>query len=241
MARDIERKDDAPAATSSQDEIEAFRRKLAALPQARPAGGRGRLIFAIDATASRQPTWDRACHLQAEMFGETAAIGGLDVQLVFFRGFGECKSSAWVSDAERLMRLMTAVRCLGGQTQIRKVLRHAVAEAGRHKIAALVYVGDCMEERLDELGQLAGELGMLGVPGFFFHEGGDPAAAEAFRQLARLSGGAYCHFDASSARTLRELLSAVAVFAAGGRAALADYARRSGGAALQLTRQLGRG
>ena len=56
---------------------------------------------------------------------------------------------------------------------------------------------------------IAGELGMLGVPAFFFHEGGDPTAQSCFRQMAKLTRGAYCHFDASSAAQLKELLSAV--------------------------------
>ena len=49
--------------------------------------GRARLIFAMDATASREPTWDRACQVQGQMFLETAALGGLEVQLVYYRGF----------------------------------------------------------------------------------------------------------------------------------------------------------
>ena len=51
---------------------------------------------------SRQPTWDTACTLQADMFREAAAIGGLDIQLVYFRGLGECRASGWVADSERL-------------------------------------------------------------------------------------------------------------------------------------------
>ena len=58
--------------------------------------------------------------------------------------------------------------------------------------------------------------------------------------MARLSGGACCPFDAGSARQLRELLRAVAVYAAGGQRALEDYSRRTGGEVLRLTRQLTR-
>ena len=42
------------------------------------------------------------------------------------------------------------------------------------------------------------------------------------------------------ARQLRELLRAVAVYAAGGQRALEDYSRRTGGEVLRLTRQLTR-
>jgi hypothetical protein len=230
-----------PDKAAGSGEVADFLRKLAATPAVRPtAGKRGRLMFALDATASRQPTWDRACHIQAEMFKETAALGGLDIQLVFYRGFGEFRSTGWLGDSRELARRMTGVSCLGGRTQIAKLLRHALAETRREKINALVFVGDAMEEDVDELGHLAGELGLLGVPVFVFHEGRDPVAARTFQQVARLSNGAYCRFDANSAQQLRELLSAVAVFAAGGRPALENYSRRAGGAVLQIARQLGK-
>lgn len=220
-------------------EVDAFLRQLAATPpSATAAGTRGRLIFAMDATASREPTWDRAAHLQAEMFKQTEALGGLEVQLIYYRGFGECRASPWVTEPSKLLRYMTGVFCLAGQTQIGKVLKHAVKETKRRKVSALVFVGDAMEEDVDHLGHLAGELGLLGVPCFMFHEGNDPVARRAFQQIARLSGGAFCAFDSGSARQLRELLSAVAVFAAGGRRALADYSARTGGLVPQLTHQV---
>jgi hypothetical protein len=227
-----------PEKPTARTEVDAFLQKLAAMPSARPAGQRGRLIFALDATASRQPTWDRACHIQAEMFKETAALGGLDIQLVFYRGFGEFHASAWLGSAADLLKQMTAVTCLGGKTQIGKVLRHAIADTKRQKVNAVVFVGDCMEEDIDKLCSFAGELGLLNVPVFVFHEGRETRAANAFRQIARLSNGAYCPFDANSAQQLRELLSAVAVYAAGGRPALEDYSRRTGGATLLIASQV---
>ena len=80
--------------------------------------------------------------------------------------------------------------------------------------------------------------GLRSLPVFVFHEGHEPVAERAFREIARLSGGAYCRFDASSAQQLRDLLSAVAVFAAGGRRALEDFGRRKRGVALQLTHEI---
>ena len=223
---------------SSQGAVNDFLRKVATTPAVRPGEGRGRLIFAMDATASREPTWDRASHIQAEMFSETAALGGLDIQLVYYRGFGECKASPWVHTTQALLRHMTGVFCLAGQTQIAKVLKHALKETERKQVAAMVFVGDCVEEDIDRLGHLAGQLGLRGVPCFMFHEGHEPLARSAFQQIARLSGGAYCPFDANSAQQLRDLLSAVAVFAAGGRKALADYSQRKGGVTRQLTHQV---
>ncbi len=182
--------------------------------------GRGRLCFAMDATMSRQPTWDMALALQSEMFHAVKTIGGLDVQLVYFRGAGECRASKWVSDPDALARLMTTVTCAGGYTQIRKILSHARQEAEARKINALVHVGDCMEEDIDDLCGRAGELALLGVPVFMFQEGRDPLAESAYKEIARLTRGAWCRFDAGSAAQLKELLSAVAVYAAGGRKAL---------------------
>jgi len=226
-------------AVPGRSEVDAFLQKVAATPPpAKQAGARGRLIFALDATASRQPAWDRAMHLQGEMFQEAAKLGGLDVQLVFYRGFGECKASRWHSEGAGLLRAMTAVTCLAGRTQIARVLRHALKETRKRKVDALVFVGDCMEENVDELGHLAGQLGLLGVPCFIFHEGQDAAARSAFEQMAKLSGGACCRFDPNSARELRDLLSAVAVYASGGRQALADFSRERGGSVPQLTHQL---
>ncbi len=224
--------------TSSQSEVDTFLQKVAAVPVVRPAGERGRLIFAMDATASREPTWDHACHIQAEMFKETAALGGLEIQLAYYRGFGEFQAGSWASSADALLRTMTGVRCLAGHTQIGKVLKHAIAETRAKKVDALVFVGDCLEEDIDQLGRLAGELGLLGVPCFLFHEGRDEIAARAFQQIARLTGGAFCRFDAGSPKQLRDLLSAVAVYAAGGRKALADFSARTGGVAARLTHQV---
>ena len=227
-----------PTAAGPSREVDDFLRKVAAIPASTPTGRRGRLVFALDATASRQPTWDSAAQIQAAMFKETANLGGLEVQLAFFRGFGEFKVAPWLSQTGEILRLMTSVFCLAGQTQIRKVLRHAVNETKKRRINALVYVGDCLEEDIDMLGEIAGELGVLGVPCFMFHEGDDPIAEFGFRQIAKLTNGACCRFDAASPDVLRDLLGAVAVFAAGGRPALEDLARRKGGEVLRIAHQM---
>ena len=215
-------------------EIDNFLTQVKAMTPA--ISGRGRLIFAMDATMSRQPTWDLALKLQADMFHAVKQAGGLDVQLVYFRGMNETRASKWVGDPDALARLMSSVACQGGFTQIRKVLAHARREIQKSKVNAVVYVGDCMEEDIDALCAQAGELGLLGVPMFLFQEGHEPKAERAFKEIARLTRGAHCRFDAGSARQLRELLSAVAVYAAGGRKAL--QASKSD-AAVRLLQQLG--
>ena len=186
-----------------------------------------RLVFALDATMSRQPTWDLACRVQGEMFEAASGIGGLAVQLVYFRGFGECRSSGWVVDPRALTNLMTTIDCRGGHTQIGRVLRHVANEARRSSLRVLVFVGDAMEEAIDDLCADAGELGLMGVKAFMFHEGHDPSAANAFREIARLTGGAYARFDANAPNALRDLLQAAAAYAARGVDGMQQIAGRS--------------
>ena len=218
-------------------EVDAFLEAVAATP----APGRGgRLIFAMDATASREPTWDRACGIQGEMFEEAAAVGDLWLQLCYYRGYRECRASRWYNKSTDVVRAMSAVRCAGGLTQIRRVLDHALDETDREPVNALVFVGDCVEENVDELCDRAARLGIKRVPAFLFHEGYDPVAARCFHEMARLSGGACCRFDSNSAGELRALLSAVAVYAVGGRRALAHYGNRTGGLVKQLNHQIAR-
>ncbi len=200
--------------------VAAFLDRLAAMPAARPAR-RGRLLFAVDATASRQPSWDQACHLQAEMFHAAEGLGGLAVQLCYWRGHMEFAATPFLEDAAELARRMAGVNVLAGRTQVMRCLEHALRETTRERVNALVLVGDALEEELDPIGHLAAQLGLRGTPVFCFQEGGDTRVTDAFRQIARLSGGAWAPFDAGSAGALRDLLRAVAVFAAGGRGALA--------------------
>ena len=210
----------APAETRSDSgEIAAFLRQARAAMSA-PGNASGRLVLALDATMSRQPTWDLACELQGQMFDAVGSAESLSVQLVYFRGLGECRASRFVRDTRALKSLMTQIDCRGGHTQIGKVLSHALRETARQKIAALVYIGDAMEENVDDLAAKAGELGLRGVPVFMFQEGAEPGAETAFREIARLSRGAWFRFDRNAAANLAKLLSSIAVFATGGLKAL---------------------
>ncbi len=218
----IKNEDRALRKTSSANEIDAF---LNAAKKIDPSRG-GRLIFALDATMSRQPTWSRAMVIQASMFDAVGKAGGLSVQLVYFRGVGECRASKWVINAEALRNLMLGIQCRGGQTQIAKILKHAHHETGEQKVSALVFIGDAMEENVDLLCQKAGELGLKGVRGFFFQEGHDWAAEQGFREMAKLTGGAYFRLGPDSADELAKLLGAVAIYARGGLPALTSSTRR---------------
>ncbi len=229
MARDIKSSKDSN--TKRQDvspagDVANFLQQASKL--GKTSAGNGGLVFALDATMSRQHTWDQAQQIQGSMFDAVGKTGGLDVQLVYFRGFGECRASRWVADTASLRTLMTGIECRGGQTQIGKILSHAQKEAkkknptnpNRSRVDALVFVGDAMEEEVDVLCNRAGQLGLLGVPCFMFQDGHDPLTEQAFREISRLSNGAFIHFGAGSAARLAELLRAVASFVAGGSAAL---------------------
>src|SRR5258707_7380161 len=222
-----------PSVPSGPAAVAEFLAKVKAMPL---VGDRGRLIFALDATMSRQPTWDTACRLQAEMFTEAGKVGGLDVQLLYFRGFNECRASKWVSDARALRALMTGIDCRGGNTKMGRVLAHAREETAKKKVSVLVFVGDALEEKIDRLAAIAGELGLLGVRVFIFQEGRDPLVERGFREIARLSNGAYARFDINAAGELAQLLRAAAIYAAGGLKALANSGSAGGRLLLEQMR-----
>jgi len=204
----------------------------------RQDGARGRLVFALDATMSRQPTWDLAQSIQGEMFATTAAQGGLEVQLAYFRGLCECRASSFVSGGQGLAARMSRILCESGRTQIGRLLRHVRDETRVRPVAAFVFVGDAAEENIDDLAALAGELGLLGVKAFMFQEGADRAARTAFREIARLTGGAYAEFDAGAPRRLADLLRAAAAYAVGGRLELEKRAEQGEAAARLLLSQI---
>jgi hypothetical protein len=207
-----------PAKRSSPREIQQFLERgkaISAFVEKQP-----RLIFAIDATASRQPTWSIASQLQQNMFLATRKLASLSIQLCYYRGFHEFFASQFFTDSQDLAREMAGVYCEGGHTQIARVLRHALKEHKVTPLRAVVFIGDAMEENPDALCDLAGQCGLLKLPIFMFQEGADKKAGETFRAIARLSHGAFAHFDHNSAQTLAKLLGAVASYAAGGRKAL---------------------
>ncbi len=198
----------------------------------------GRLEFIIDATASRQPTWDHACSIQSSMFKAVEETGSLAVQLIYFRGLSDLNVSPWNSDSKALQREMSDVMCMAGQTQIERSLYQVLLETRSTQVAAVIYIGDACEEPTKKIYSIAGELGLHKTPVFMFQEHDDPEVEITYKEIARLSGGAYCRFDINSPGILKELLSAVAIYAAGGKQALKMFSK-SGTAQLQeMTRQL---
>jgi hypothetical protein len=226
-------------AVAKKNEIQNFLEKVSSMPKVPAVTGKeARLVFSLDATASRQSAWDQASQLQSEMFVSAQATGGLQVQLCYFRGLGEFYSSEWHTDPDNLLRQMSGINCQAGMTQLERLLRHAIQQNNEGKIRGVIFIGDAMEESMDVLCQLAGKLGLLNVPLFMFQEREDPGARRTFVEMARLSGGAYCQFDASSAEQLKDLLRAVAIYATGGLKALEDFSRSSHQSVKLLGQQL---
>ena len=199
---------------------------------------RPRLAFVIDATASRQHTWDCASQLQGEMLQAVEHLGGLEIQVLWFRGFSELKKTPWLGDGTRLANMMSGVTCRAGKTQIERSLRQLLRESSEHPVRACVYIGDACEEPSATLFKLAGQLGLKGTAIFMFQEGQDQRAAEVFERISQLSGGVYCRFDQQSADMLRELLGAVAAYAAGGKTAVQQLPAPKHRIATQLLEQL---
>jgi hypothetical protein len=220
------------AATASSAKLDLFLNRLAAQ---KPTG---RLVFALDATMSRQPTWDRACQLQAEMFSEAAGIGGLEIQVVYFRGKQELSASPWMTNAKQLEKAMTGIVCKGGYTQIARVLSHAQREHDKAPIAAVVFVGDASEESIETLSLAAQKLSARGIKVFMFLEGDDEEAEKAFREISHVTKGACCKFSSESARELGDLLRAVAAYASGGLQALSKLEAQGKPGAIELLGQI---
>ncbi len=223
---------------SNQTEIEQF---LVQAEQTQELTKQGKqiphILFALDATASRQATWDIASHHQAEMF-DVLKNEKLAVQLAYYRGHNQFSTSSWLQNGDALKEEMLRVHCLAGLTQIHHVLHHAVSQCAKVSLKAVIFIGDALEEPIQPLYDLSGQLQLYRVPIFMFQEGHDPLVKQAYKQMAKLSGGAFAQFDAQSAERLKLLLAAVSLYARGGKNAFKQLTpqqqKRIGGLIEQL-------
>ena len=182
----------------------------------------GRLIFGLDLTSSREASLRHARIATAAMFDTIKTVGAVAVKLVYYRG-NECRASEWHDDAAVVSRAMLRLSCEAGYTQIARLLRVALKE--QERVSGVVFVGDHCEDDHDELLGLARTLGKRSMPLFIFHECADHderslQAKPLFRRMAEISGGVYVEFNPDSGTVLREVLSSVAAFAAGGSEAV---------------------
>lgn len=162
------------------------------------------------------------------LFDAASENGALALQLCYYRGLGEFNASPWLTKPEELKAHMESVHCVGGATQIERLLKHYLSVGTpTTPVRGMVFIGDAIEENSGLLIDLAGQCRLKRQPLFLFQEGGDPEVARVFAEMARLSGGAHLQLNAQSANKLRELLGAVVRYARGGLKALRQSATES--------------
>lgn len=199
--------------------MSAFVSKARALKRA--ANAQNRLIFSLDATASREPTWHVARSMHRALFDIATEDTTFALQLCYFRGLMEFEATPWMTQPGPLLDALNAVYCKRGATQIERMLRHALAEfEGSSSIKAIVYIGDACEENSDTLNALAVQCRLAKRPLLLFQEGRDATASLCFASMAALSNGAHLQLDDASGDRLRELLRSAVRFVLGGRKAL---------------------
>lgn len=190
-----------------------------------------RLLFSMDATASRDPAWDIARELTGAMF--EAIPGELDVALAYHSGSRLQEVTPFTSKVSGFQRKIQQVQCHAGLTCLNEVLDHAVNVT---RLKALIYIGDCFEEEEEYAYFLAGQLKLKGVRVFIFHDtsseyGYDTTSAgKVFQEIAKRTGGAVFPFDVNSPEVVKALLEAISIYAGRGikalRASKLDSAQR---------------
>jgi hypothetical protein len=184
------------------------------------APSRPRLVFAVDATASREPAWAAARQVTDALV--KALPGELDVALAIHGGSRVHTFTAFTNDARTLRDLAAGVGCHAGMTRLLPILD---ASLKRQAVRVVIYVGDVFEESLPQGRQLADQMGAQGIKLIVLHDTADRSArrdAEVFWDLAKRTGGCVLPFDATASGRLRDLLSAVAVYAVGGEKLLRE-------------------
>ncbi len=206
-----------------------------------PEVRRGRLVFILDLTSSRNRGLHQARVATAAMFDAIKRLGSIAVKLIYYRGH-ECKASGWESDPEVVSRAMGRLSCEAGVTQIARALR-CVLEQEKESISGVVFIGDHCEDNPEELAHLAAALGEKRIPVFVFHECQDNNGAAlhaklVFKLMAEFSNGIYSEFEPASDLALRELLSSVAAFSTAGIEGIQQIGRVATPQARQLRERL---
>jgi hypothetical protein len=199
---------------------------------------RPRLVFAVDATASREPAWAAARQVTDTLV--KALPGELDVALAVHGGSRVHTFTAFTSDAATLRDRAAGVVCQAGMTRLLPILSTSLK---RPAIRVVVYIGDVYEESVAQGRRLADAMGVHGTKLIVLHDTADPAArrdAEIFWDLAKRTGGCVLPFDASASGKLRDLLAALAVYAVGGEKLLRERRHAMPGA-VALLEQLSKG
>ena len=194
----------------------------------RIANAQTRIIFSLDATASRAPTWQQAQSLHEALFDAASETSELLLQLCYFRGMATFHASPWVATATGLRQELAEVYCEGGTTQLQRLLEHCLTQhPGSTSLKAIIFVGDAVEESANVLNDIAVRCRLAKRPLYIFQEGSDEAASRIFASMAALSGGVHFSLGDNSADRLRRLLQSVIRLATGGRKALESSAHES--------------
>lgn len=152
--------------------------------------------FIIDATASRQDTWDTAQKTQAAMLSELANgfADRVTIELVTFGGDVLNAPTQAVSHIDAAKRL-AEVECKAGSTQFIDALQPFV-ERKDNRTKSIIIVGDFFEENIETVYDVARKLAQKKIKIFTFQEGhyDNDDTETFFRELARITGGAYAKF-----------------------------------------------
>jgi len=211
---------------STGSDVATFISKARAIK--RIADAQTRIIFSLDATASRAPTWQQAQSLHKALFEAASETSELSLQLCYFRGIATFHASPWLATASGLRGALSQIYCEGGITQIQRLLEHCLHQhSDSTSIKAIIFVGDAVEEDAGLLNDLAVKCRLAKRPLYIFQEGSDPVAGSAFASMAALSGGVHFGLGNDSADQLRRLLQSVVRLATGGRKALESSTRES--------------
>ncbi|MSP01441.1 MAG: hypothetical protein EXR07_10400 [Acetobacteraceae bacterium] len=197
---------------------------------------RPRLVFAVDATASREPAWAAARQVTDALV--KALPGALDVALAVHGGGHVHTFTAFTNDAATLRDRAAGVTCISGMTRLLPILSTSLKHPA---VRVVVYIGDVFEESVAQGRRIADAMGARGTKLFVLHDTSNRDArrdAEIFWDLAKRTGGCVLPFDANAPGRLRELLAAVAVYAVGGEQLLRERDDLPG--AVALLEHLGR-
>jgi len=195
---------------------------------AAPTARRPRLVFAVDATASREATWRSAQKITARMFG--VIPDALDVALAVHGGDDVHTFTEFSADVDVFRKQAAAVRCETGTTRLCEIMARTLDAGG---VRVMSYIGDAFEEDADEVLELADRFRLRGIQAVMLSDDADPEALAVFRQIAERTGGAVLDFRTGDTVLMGELLAGVATLAIGGRKLL--EAQHTAGARLLLT------
>jgi hypothetical protein len=176
-----------------------------------------RIGFLVDATASRENTWEQAQTIQAKMFRSASGLRALKLRLVYFGGNRLTKLN-WNDNARNIAAHMAEVRCHSGLTQIIPGLQAFIDEKPENRADAIILIGDCFEEDAATAAKTAALLKAKGIKVFSFIEGEDWTAHSVFKTLATVTGGKFAKFG--NELPLDDLCEGVALMTSGGEKAL---------------------